>query len=91
MERTIDYIMDAVERFTALLAGRGPGPELDVGALAIAAGADPALDTGPPLRELDRLAQRVDSLETLIQRLFVEEGFAGNTGSYYDPRNSLLD
>jgi regulator of sirC expression with transglutaminase-like and TPR domain len=89
--RTIDYIMNAVERFTALLAGRGPGPELDVGALAIAAGADPELDAGPTLRELDRLAQRVDSLETLIHRLFVEEGFAGNTGSYYDPRNSLFD
>jgi regulator of sirC expression with transglutaminase-like and TPR domain len=89
--RTIDYIMNAVERFTALLAGRGPGPELDVGALAIAAGADPELDTGPVLRELDRLAQRVDSLETLIHRLFVEEGFAGNTSTYYDPRNSLLN
>lgn len=83
--------MDAVEHFIALLAGRGPGPELDVGALAIAAGADPDLEAGPVMRELDRLAQRVDSLETLIHRLYVEEGFAGNAGSYYDPRNSLLD
>jgi regulator of sirC expression with transglutaminase-like and TPR domain len=89
--RTIDYTVNAVEHFTALLAGRGPGPELDVGALAIAAGADPELDPGPSLRALDRLAERVDSLETLIHRLFVEEGFAGNTASYYDPRNSLLD
>ncbi|MGH4007446.1 MAG: SirB1 family protein [Pseudonocardiaceae bacterium] len=89
--RTIDYTVDAVEHFISLLAGRGPGPELDVGALAIAAGADPILDPGPSLRELDRLAQRVDSLETLIDRLFVEEGFAGNTARYYDPRNSLLD
>ena len=83
--------MNAVERFTALLAGRGPGPELDVGALAIAAGADPELDAGPTLRELDRLARRVDSLETLIHRLFVEEGFAGDISNYNDPRNSLLD
>ena len=89
--RTIDYTVDAVEHFIALLAGRGPGPELDVGALAIAAGADPVLDPGPSLRELDRLAHGIDSLETLIQRLFIEEGFAGNDESYYDPRNSLLD
>jgi regulator of sirC expression with transglutaminase-like and TPR domain len=83
--------VDAVEHFIALLAGRGPGPELDVGALAIAAGADPDLDADTWLRELDRLAQGIDSLETLIHRLFVEEAFAGNTSNYYDPRNSLLD
>jgi regulator of sirC expression with transglutaminase-like and TPR domain len=84
-------IEGAVEHFIGLLAGRGPGPDLDVGALAIAGGADPDLDPGTWLRELDRLAQRIDSLETLIHRLFVEERFAGNTANYYDPRNSLLD
>ncbi|HEY6422857.1 MAG TPA: transglutaminase-like domain-containing protein [Pseudonocardiaceae bacterium] len=83
--------MNAVEHFITLLAGRGPGPELDVGSLAIAAGADPDLDPSIWLRELDRLAERVDSLETLIDRLFVGEGFVGNEASYYDPRNSLLD
>jgi regulator of sirC expression with transglutaminase-like and TPR domain len=62
-----------------------------VGALAIAAGADPDLDAATWLRELDRLAQGIDSLEALIHRLFVEERFAGNTANYYDPRNSLLD
>ncbi|MBV8542585.1 MAG: transglutaminase family protein [Pseudonocardiales bacterium] len=89
--RTIGYTVNAVEHFVALLAGRGPGPEIDVGALAIAAGADPELDVDVWLRELDRLAERVDSLETLIHRLFVEERFTGNTTNYYDPRNSLLD
>ncbi len=83
--------MKAVEHFTGLLAGPGPGPELDVGALAIATGADPELDAGTSLRELDRLADNVDSLETLIHRLFAEVGFVGNTTRYYDPRNSLLD
>lgn len=83
--------MDAVEHFIELLAGRGPGPELDVGALAIAAGADPELDAAAWMRDLDRLAHGIDSLETLIHRLFSEEHFAGNTGDYYDPRNSLLD
>jgi regulator of sirC expression with transglutaminase-like and TPR domain len=91
IRRTIGDIVDAVEHFIALLAGRGPGPELDVGALAIAAGADPELDAGTWLRELDRLAERVDSLETLIHRLFVEERFAGNATNYYDPRNCLFD
>jgi regulator of sirC expression with transglutaminase-like and TPR domain len=89
--RTIGYTVDAVEHFIALLAGRGPGPELDVGALAIAAGADPELDADTWLRELDRLAERVDSLETLIHRLFIKERFAGDIMNYYDPRNSLLD
>lgn len=89
--RTIGYTVDAVKHFIGLLAGRGPGPDLDVGALAIAAGANPALDASTWLRELDRLAQGVDSLEELIHRLFVEERFAGNTANYYDPRNSLLD
>ena len=91
MNSSIGYTVDAVEHFIALLAGRGPGPELDVGALAIAAGAEPDLDSGTWLRELDRLAQGVDSLEMLIHRLFVEEAFAGNTTNYYDPRNSLLN
>ncbi|MGH3979698.1 MAG: SirB1 family protein [Pseudonocardiaceae bacterium] len=83
--------MDAVERFTALVTARGRGPHLDVGALAIAAGADPDLDADHWLRELDRLAEGVDSLEALIRRLFVDEGFVGNTARYHDPRNSLLD
>jgi regulator of sirC expression with transglutaminase-like and TPR domain len=83
--------VDAVEHFIGLLAGRGPGPDLDVGSLAIAAGADPELDPSTWLRELDRLAEGIDSLETLIHQLFVEENFAGNTADYYDPRNSLLD
>ncbi|MBA2310203.1 MAG: hypothetical protein H0W01_13165 [Pseudonocardiales bacterium] len=82
--------MDAVQRFAELVTGRGRGPDLDVGALAIAAGSDPGLDPEPSLRELDRLAEGVDSLEGLVQRLFVDNGFTGNSDDYYDPRNSLL-
>lgn len=81
--------MDAVEHFTALVTGRGRIP-LDAGALAIAAGADPELDADRWLAELDRLALGVDSLAALTRRIFVEEGFAGDTEHYYDPRNSLL-
>lgn len=81
-------VVDAVEYFATVAGGRRP--RLDVGALAIAAGADPELDADRWLDELDRLATGVVSLETLIERVFVEEGFAGETERYYDPRNSLL-
>ncbi|GAA4535570.1 transglutaminase-like domain-containing protein [Pseudonocardia xishanensis] len=79
---------EAVARFVALV--RGPEPPLDEAALALAAGAAPDLDPAPWLAELDRLAAGVDSLPALVRRLFVEEGFTGNSGDYSDPRNSLL-
>ena len=53
--------MDAVTRF-AELAGQ-PDPPLDRAALALAAGADPALDPAPWLAQLDRLAAGVGSLD----------------------------
>lgn len=80
--------MDAVEHFATVAGGRRP--RLDLGALAIAAGADPRLDADRWLGELDRLAAGVDSLDALIERVFVEECFAGEAEHYYDPRNSLL-
>ena len=80
----------AVERFAALVAEGGPEPDLDVAALTIAAGADPTLRPEVWLAELDRLAEPVASLDGLLRRLFVQEGFAGNSRDYYDPRNSLL-
>ncbi len=80
--------MDAIERFADLVAGADP--ELDRGALAIAAGADHDLDESRWLTALDRLATGVDSLDGLRQRLFAEAGFTGDTRRYYDPRNSLL-
>ncbi|ODT98375.1 MAG: hypothetical protein ABS81_27995 [Pseudonocardia sp. SCN 72-86] len=83
--------MDPVARFGALV-GRGE-PHLDVGALAIAAGAHPGLDPDRWLAELDRLAGTVpdgSGLTGLLETLFEVEGFRGNTEDYYDPRNSLL-
>ena len=80
--------MDAVERFAALV--KGADPPLDRAALAIAAGADPAVDEGRWLAELDRLAAGAGTLGALLHRLFEVEGFAGNTADYRDPRNSLL-
>ncbi|GAY08773.1 SirB1 family protein [Pseudonocardia sp. N23] len=83
--------MDPVARFGALV-GRGE-PDLDVGALAIAAGAHPGLDPDRWIAELDRLAAAVPAdsgLSGLLELLFEVEGFRGNTEDYYDPRNSLL-
>ncbi len=82
--------MDAVQRFAALVAEPAPDPPLDLGALAIAAGADPELDPAWALAELDRIAAGLDSFEALLNRIFIEEGFSGDTENYYDPRNSLL-
>jgi regulator of sirC expression with transglutaminase-like and TPR domain len=81
-------MMDAVARFTELV--RNPDPPLDRAALALAAGADPKLNEARWLAELDRLAVGVTSLQGLVRRLFVEEGFAGNSKDYLDPRNSML-
>ena len=80
--------MDAVKRFSALVESREP--PLDRAALAIAAGAEPGVDEGRWLAELDRLAAGVATLSALTRRLFETEGFAGNAADYHDPRNSLL-
>jgi len=80
--------MDAVARFLNLVAGAEPA--LDEAALAVAAGADPDLDRTAALAELDRLADGVGDVDSLVNRLFVEAGFTGNADDYYDPRNSLL-
>lgn len=80
--------MDAVAEFVELV--QRDDPPLDLAALLIAAAADPELDVDFWRTALDRLAEGVDSLAALRQRLFVEHGLVGNTADYTDPRNSLL-
>jgi regulator of sirC expression with transglutaminase-like and TPR domain len=80
--------MDAVRRFAELVGE--PDPPLDRAVLVLAAGADEDTDEEQWLAELDRLAEGVSDLDGLRRRLFVEQGFTGNTENYYDPRNSLL-
>lgn len=80
--------VDAVQRFGRVVAV--PEPPLDRAALALALGADPDLDERRWLGELDRLATGVGSIDALVRRLFVDEGFRGNVADYADPRNSLL-
>src|SRR5882672_1206516 len=82
------------------------GPEEDIGlaeaALLIAAPEYPGLDIPAYLARLSemaatlkrRLREDISPTETPIalnRYLFDELGFGGNTGDYYDPRNSFLN
>ena len=84
------------------LLRREPRPDLARISLEIARDAAPELDPAPYLAKLDALAARVRDrcpaeakprhvLGQINWVLFVEEGFQGNTESYYDPRNSYLN
>lgn len=84
---------EAVVAFRQLVADPAAQPPLDEGALLVAAvgtGAD--VDAG--LARLDELAAAAHGARAgagvLADHLFVQEGFAGNTGDYQDPRNSFL-
>jgi regulator of sirC expression with transglutaminase-like and TPR domain len=88
----------ALRAFDDLL--RGPDAAIDLGraALAVARLEHPDLDERRELTRLDALAGRVGhgrdaaaTLERLRRFLFEEEGFRGNDGEYYDPRNSCLN
>lgn len=71
-------------------------------ALLIAMDEYPGLDVDAYLRQIDELATGVlqrlpaqagleDTLVTLNQFLFVEQGFSGDTENFDDPRNSFLN
>jgi regulator of sirC expression with transglutaminase-like and TPR domain len=81
------------ERFAALLRRPEAEVPLDEVALVIAAHARPELDIGAQLTRLDELAATcfAPTLDALVRHLFVDLGFRGNEGDYYDPRNSYLD
>lgn len=72
------------------------------GALLVASMERPDLSTEVQQRRLDELAAAVrprvapgapapETLTALLDVLYRELGFRGNTGDYYDPDNSLLD
>ena len=84
------------------LAGTADARSLAEGALWIAAEAYPGLDVPHWLGRLEALGRRaseritpdmsVDAAALAVNRfLFEEEGFRGNAGDYYDPRNSFLN
>ncbi len=94
--------MTSLEAFAALLAREDDRIELARASLMIAEDAYPELDIEHYLAEFERLAHRLreqlpqphgaeERVVALNQFLFEELGFSGNTGDYYDPRNSYLN
>jgi regulator of sirC expression with transglutaminase-like and TPR domain len=92
---------DGHSHFRCVIAAGG---ELDLAraALAIAQDEYPSLRPEPYLARLDELAARARSfagsesdacrlIAAINYVLFNQEGFRGNRGDYYDPRNSFLN
>ncbi len=92
-----------IHRFSEI--AKGPDPDLAPAALFIARLEYPTLDATQYLRQLDAMgeaaATRIAQLgedaspmrqvEAISAYLFEQEGFAGNTNAYDDPRNSFLN
>jgi regulator of sirC expression with transglutaminase-like and TPR domain len=85
--------MDPLRAFGELARMPAEAVDLGYGALLIAQIEHPDLDPAHQLKRLDELAGRVGRADVhrLRQFLFEQEGFAGNAGDYYDPRNSCLN
>lgn len=93
---------EARRALAALVSGAESAIDLPRAALLIAAEEYPRLDPAPYLDRLDALAatftERIAGealpkrqIALLNELLFGEEGFRGNGGNYYDPRNSYLN
>jgi regulator of sirC expression with transglutaminase-like and TPR domain len=93
---------EARRQFTEFAAGEITNDNLARGALLIALEDYPRLDVGGYLDELDDLAVRVERrcvageppifrLGHLHAEMFDEDGYRGDTTSYYDPRNAYLN
>jgi regulator of sirC expression with transglutaminase-like and TPR domain len=76
--------------------------DLETGAFLIARFAFPELNPLPYRRSLDAMAAEVserlgrkvsgeETVKTINRYLFVEQGFSGNTGQYYEVENSYLN
>jgi regulator of sirC expression with transglutaminase-like and TPR domain len=85
--------VEATARFTDLMQRPDAEIHLDRAAALIAAHAHPGLDVDAVIGALDQLAAGTTATDaqSLAEFLFVEQGFAGNTTDYGDPRNSYLD
>lgn len=78
-------------RFAQLVSGRDDGLHLDEACLLVSAHAQPGLDVGRTLGELDRMADGIDSFAAWHVRLFTDAGFTGDAEDYHAVENSLLD
>ncbi len=92
----------ALESFAELLAREDVRIDLAHACLMIAQDAYPKLDIERYLGEIERMAMRLrgrmpqtlapeERVAALNEFLFDEIGYAGNTETYYDPRNSYLN
>jgi regulator of sirC expression with transglutaminase-like and TPR domain len=81
------------ERFAALVARPDAQIPLDETSLVIAAQAQLDLDVDAELAGIDAIAAEVrdPTLTGVLRLLFRDMGFAGDSESYYDPRNSFLN
>jgi regulator of sirC expression with transglutaminase-like and TPR domain len=93
---------EARRQFREFAEGEITNANLARGALLIALEEYPRLDVGGYIDELDGLAARVERrcapgeppvfrLGHLHAELFDVDGYRGDTGSYYDPRNGYLN
>ncbi|MGH8705604.1 MAG: SirB1 family protein [Burkholderiales bacterium] len=98
----LDRAMAPLAPFTDLVARGDPKIELARACLLIAEDAYPGLDVDGYVGEVERLAKRLrgriahgaaaeEKVIALNEFLFDDLGFEGNTGNYYDPRNSYLN
>jgi regulator of sirC expression with transglutaminase-like and TPR domain len=87
---------------TLALLGRDPDADIDLAEVALRLARDeyPSLDVDGSLAEFDAMALEARRylagtlsarVQGLCRYLFHEMGFRGNTGDYYDPRNSYLN
>ena len=88
-----DRQAEQTERFTELVNLDDASIPLDEVALRVAAHAFAQLDVRQELARIDHLASKCSepTLHGLVRLLFRDQGFAGNRGDYYDPRNSFLN
>ena len=83
--------VDPTSRFAQLVSGRDDDLLLDEACLLISAHAQPDLDLGVWLAELDRMAEGIGSFAAWHARLFTDLGLTGDPEHYHDAENSLLD
>lgn len=94
--------MSALEPFAEIIAHDDDKIELARACLLIAEDAYPGLDVEGYVGEIERFAKRLrarfphdapaeERVVALNEFLFDDLGFNGNTGNYYDPRNSYLN
>ena len=95
-------VSEVCHEFAAAIAGSDQDVDLFGGAMAIAALGGHPVDKHRTASQLDLIGEAVreavgDSLDpsqlanAITHRLFVEDGFHGNTGEYSAPENSYLD